>query len=40
VPEKEGPVVLGIELNDLDRLGVVIRVEEKQFDGGGIPREY
>jgi hypothetical protein len=39
VPEKEGPVVVGIELDGLDRLHVVVWVEEKQLDGGGIPGE-
>ena len=39
VPEIESPVVLGVELDDLDRLEVVVLVEEKQFDGGGIPGE-
>jgi hypothetical protein len=39
VPEKESLVGGGIELDDLDRLEVVMLVEEEQFDGGGIPGE-
>jgi hypothetical protein len=31
--------IRGVELDDLDRLEVVMLVEEKQFDGGGIPGE-
>jgi hypothetical protein len=39
VPEKESLVRGRLELDDLDRLGVVVFVEEKQLDAGGIPRE-
>jgi hypothetical protein len=39
VPEKESLVGGGLELDDLNRLDVVMLVEEKQFDGGGIPGE-
>src|SRR5262249_49738426 len=39
VPEKESLVGVRLKLDDLDRLGIVMFVEEKQFDGGGIPGE-
>jgi hypothetical protein len=39
VPEKESLVDVGLELDDLDRLDIVVFVEEQQLDGGGIPGE-
>ena len=39
VPEEKGLVDGGLELDDLDGLDVVLLVEEKQLNGGGISRE-
>jgi hypothetical protein len=39
VPEKESLVVRGIELDDLDRLNVVLPLKEKQLDDRGISGE-
>jgi hypothetical protein len=39
VPEKEGLVAGGLELDDLVWLNVIMLVEQKQFDSGGISRE-
>src|SRR5215469_1039901 len=37
VPEKERLINGGLQLDDLDRPDVVMRVEEKEFDAGGMP---
>jgi hypothetical protein len=39
VPEKKGLVDGRLESDDLDWLDVVVLVEEKQLNGGGISRE-
>jgi hypothetical protein len=39
MPEVKRPVVVGVQLEDLDRLLAVMGVEEEEFDGDGIPGE-